>query len=270
MLHRDCPGDQESSISEGTAREHLGDTATEVAGTTSTQLPMVAGVEVNQDQQGRYNLNALHKASGLGNSKIPSRWLVNDSTKELIAELSQSTNSGFGVVEVIRGGSSPGVYAHQSLAVSYAGWISPKFQLSVNQAFIDLKIYSQPQLPQRMSEALRLAADQAEQIERLQVSEDALHRIAATSGNLTVTDAAKNLQIKPKIFFDWLSKKNWTYKRLGARNWTAYQLKLDQGLLAHKVNVIEHTHGSQILVQQVLVTPKGLAKLAKELGKRHE
>ncbi|CDH18886.1 conserved hypothetical protein [Xenorhabdus bovienii str. kraussei Quebec] len=43
------------------------------------------------------------------------------------------------VVDSAHGGASPGTYAHELIAVSYAGWIRPDFQLDVNQAFIDFK-----------------------------------------------------------------------------------------------------------------------------------
>lgn len=43
--------------------------------TNSTSLPVIAGVEITTDAEGRFNLNALHKASGLGSAKKPSNWL---------------------------------------------------------------------------------------------------------------------------------------------------------------------------------------------------
>ncbi|MEI8661018.1 KilA-N domain-containing protein, partial [Xenorhabdus bovienii] len=68
--------------------------------------------------------------------------------KELIAELDAKLlknnqtaylQSGQKVVDINNGGTSPGTYAHELIAVSYAGWIRPDFQLDVNQAFIDFK-----------------------------------------------------------------------------------------------------------------------------------
>ncbi|SFO09993.1 KilA-N domain-containing protein [Xenorhabdus japonica] len=111
-------------------------------------LPVVVGVEIPLDEFGRYNLNALHKASKEGEHKRPSKWLETKQARELIRELevkllknNQSPNSGLGrkVINVARGGTSPGTYAHELIAVSYAGWIRPDFQLDVNQAFIDFK-----------------------------------------------------------------------------------------------------------------------------------
>lgn len=112
------------------------------------ELPVVVGVEIPLDEHGRYNMNTLHKSSGEGEHKRPSKWLATKQAKELIAELEakllknfQSPNSGFAqkVVDVVHGGLNPGTYAHELIAISYAGWIRPDFQLDVNQAFIDYR-----------------------------------------------------------------------------------------------------------------------------------
>lgn len=109
------------------------------------QAPMIAGVEITTDAQGRFNLNALHKASAEGKHKAPNKWLDTLQAKELIAELEgQTPNSGFGVLNVIRGGNAPGTFAAEELAVSYAGWISASFQLEVNRTFI---AYRKGELP---------------------------------------------------------------------------------------------------------------------------
>ncbi|WP_290608454.1 KilA-N domain-containing protein [Arsenophonus sp. ENCA] len=111
-------------------------------------FPIIAGVEIHTDENGRFNLNALHKASGEGEHKRPSKWLATIQAKELIAELeanllknNQSPNSGSAhkVLNTVNGGSSPGTFAHELLAIEYAGWISPKFRLMVNQIFIDYR-----------------------------------------------------------------------------------------------------------------------------------
>jgi hypothetical protein len=41
-----------------------------------------------------------------------------------------------------------------------------------------------------------------------------------------------------------------------------YQGKIQQGLLIHKVTTVETSDGREKTVEQVLVSPKGLAKLA--------
>jgi hypothetical protein len=96
----------------------------------------IAGVEVTADSEGRYNLNALHRASRGGPDKAPSQWLRNKQTAELVAELEKETMQ-ISIVSIE--GRNGGTFANELLAVSYAGWISPAFQLKVNQAFLDAK-----------------------------------------------------------------------------------------------------------------------------------
>jgi len=97
----------------------------------------VANTVIPLDEEQRINLNALHKASGVGKSKQPSNWLRLQATKELEAELLKS--SDLRSLINLSTGRSGGTFAHQLLAISYAGWISPAFQLQVNQVFLDTK-----------------------------------------------------------------------------------------------------------------------------------
>lgn len=112
------------------------------------ELPVVVGVEIPLDEHGRYNLNTLHKASGEGANKEPNRWLRTKHAQELIAELDrkslkmfQTPNLAAGQksLDVVVGGSNPGTYANELIAVSYAGWLRVDFQLDVNQAFINYR-----------------------------------------------------------------------------------------------------------------------------------
>ncbi|MDC9623916.1 KilA-N domain-containing protein [Xenorhabdus sp. XENO-7] len=154
----------------------------------NNNLPVIAGVEITTDSEGRFNLNALHKASGEGASKTPSQWLRFSQAKELIAELesnllknSQSVNShsGHKVVNVVNGGAIPGTFAHELIAVSYAGWISPSFQLQVNQTFIDYrsgKLVDQPQLSE-MEMIAAIASNAARNEKRISAVEQDVEQI---------------------------------------------------------------------------------------------
>lgn len=93
----------------------------------------------------------------------------------------------------------------------------------------------------------------------------ALERIAKSDGAMCVTDAAKQLQIRPKDLFDFLNENKWIYRRLGSP-WIGYQDKIQQGLIEHKVTTITRTDGINEIKTQVRITPKGLAKLAKLLN----
>ncbi|MCL7941235.1 KilA-N domain-containing protein [Halomonas sp. ATCH28] len=131
---------------------------------TASVHPVIAGHEITTDERGRFNLNAIHRAGGGEGRKRPSMWIQNQQTKELIQELeAQSRNSCFGNADgqgqdknpglaplnTIRGGAYAGTYAHELLAISYAGWISPKFQLQVNQVFLDYRMGRLQQLEQK-------------------------------------------------------------------------------------------------------------------------
>jgi hypothetical protein len=110
--------------------------------TINSNCPVIAGISITTDKEGRYNLNALHKASGGEKKNNPSYWLSLQGTQELILELEQQLSDAeisVSVVQSIKGGLNQGTFAHELLAVSYAGWISPKFQLMVNQVFLDYK-----------------------------------------------------------------------------------------------------------------------------------
>lgn len=100
------------------------------------QLPVIAGVEITTDAAGRFNLNALHKASGLGANKAPAQWLRTQTAKSLIAELEKETVQ---ICIVSDEGRNGGTFAHELLAIEYAGWISPSFRLQVNQTFLDFR-----------------------------------------------------------------------------------------------------------------------------------
>ena len=104
-----------------------------------TNQLIIANTPIPVDADNRINLNALHRASGLGESKEPNKWLKLKSTKELVIELEATEGSCGRTINSIKGGNAPGTFAHQLLAISYAGWISPAFQLQVNQVFLHSK-----------------------------------------------------------------------------------------------------------------------------------
>jgi prophage antirepressor-like protein len=128
-------------------------------------------------------------------------------------------------------------------------------------------------IPKTLPDALRLAADLAEQKEKAEAElaiaapkAQALDRIAGADGLMCVTNAAKTLGVRPKALFSWLQAHQWIYRRPGASGYTAYQHRIQCGLLEHKVTAVERPDGSEKIVERVLVTPKGLARLAHMFG----
>ena len=114
------------------------------------------------------------------------------------------------------------------------------------------------------AEQERLALEH--QLQRMQPDVQALERIAKAEGSLCVTDAAKQLQIQPKKLFGFLFANEWIFKRTGTSAWAGYQDKLRQGLIEHKIEVIQRIDGTDKLVTQVRITAKGMARLAKMLS----
>lgn len=95
-----------------------------------------------------YSLNDLHVASGSENRHKPSLFMSNQQTKDLIAEIDNSSDAGFPAsVKIVRGGRNPelqGTWVCEELVLSYAMWISPKFHLIVLRAFLAMH-RNQPQ-----------------------------------------------------------------------------------------------------------------------------
>lgn len=118
-------------------------------------------------------------------------------------------------------------------------------------------------LPQTMSEALQLAANQCKQIEAMKGDVAALDQIANADGSYCVTDAAKNLGMRPKDLFQWLNSNGWIYKRAGCSHWLGYQTHCNRGDIEHKTTTVLRVDGSEKITEQVRITAQGLTKLAK-------
>lgn len=101
--------------------------------------PLVIGnFSIRQDEDGRYCLNDLHKASGGAEKHKPTRFVRNQQTQELIAEIDSENNQRPNMVFAIKtlhGGVNSGTYVVKELVYSYAMWISAKFHLTVIRAY---------------------------------------------------------------------------------------------------------------------------------------
>ena len=108
--------------------------------------PLVIGeFSIRQDEDGRYCLNDLHKASGGLEKHKPTRFIRNQQTQELVAEIEQGSDMSLGenkqrpnlvfAVKTFHGGTNQGTYVVKELVYSYAMWISAKFHLVVIRAY---------------------------------------------------------------------------------------------------------------------------------------
>lgn len=182
------------------------------------------------------------------------------------------------MVEKPATGGRPGLVYHVSKRDSYVvvAQMSPEFTARLVDRWQELEDQqaARPAIPQTLPEALRLAADLAEQCGALRVvvaeqqpKVEALARIADSSGTLCLTDAAKHLGLQRKWLLGWMRDNRWIYRRKGSARWLAYAPRLSAGLLEHKVTVIGlDDEQRDRLASQVRVTPKGLTVLAQKLG----
>jgi len=122
----------------------------------------IGDIAIRQTTANQYCINDLHKAAGALSKDQPSKFLLLDSTKELVDEINKDRNLVLEqnqAVKVINGGSQQGTYVAKELVYAYAMWISPKFSLQVIRAY-DALVMSQPTTQTYQLE--HLAALQAE------------------------------------------------------------------------------------------------------------
>ena len=122
------------------------------------------------------------------------------------------------------------------------------------------------QVPQSFGDALRLAADQSEQIEAMRPKVEAMDLMEASEGSQTPRIAAKVFDAAERKFFRWLHAHNWTYKQ--GKTWLGYSDKIKLGYLEHEpfTYTVPET-GEEKTKVQLKITPKGMARLAQIFAK---
>ncbi|GEL75453.1 phage antirepressor KilAC domain-containing protein [Myxococcus virescens] len=178
-------------------------------------------VVVNQDSNGRYCLNDLHRAavaSGINaRTKEPGKFLSSPQIVALVHELTATLGDtqilGIAPVESIRGGPNQGTYVCRTLVFRYAAWVSAAFELKVYKVFEDYVdgrlVPTTPSfpVPKSLAEALRLAADLADKVEakdRQLVAQkpavEFLDRFVEAKSTKGLREVAKVLGLKEKDF----------------------------------------------------------------------
>lgn len=164
----------------------------------------IANVTIRRDHSGRFCLNDLHRSSGGAAKHRPGYWLENQHTKELIAEIEIAG------IPAIQSKQGLGTFVCKELVYSYAMWVRPSFQLQVIRTFdaIESGKHAELQVPKTLPEALRLAADLADQvaeqnelIERQRPAVEFAHAIKNLSDAISLGDMAKLLGTGRTRFF---------------------------------------------------------------------
>ena len=245
----------------------------------TTQLPVIAGVTIYTDTEGRFNLNALHHASGGNPNNAPAQWLRLKSTEVLKNELIDSRNYAdlHSLPIVKKEGCQGGTFADKLLAISYAGWISPSFQLKVNQVFADYQSGKLQTVPEDDNDLLakavlvaqrqiddknRLIHQQQQQIQQDQPKVAFYEQMAATHQEVSVREAAKMLGTGENRLFYFLRENGYLINHGKDRN-QPYQRYIDQGFFTLRANTYKHPTEGDTLYTKTLITGKGLVRIAK-------
>ena len=128
-----------------------------------------------------------------------------------------------------------------------------------------------PAIPQTLPEALRLAADLAEQKAKADAAlaiaapkVEGFDRIANATGLLSLRETATTLKVPERKFIAWMQRHDWLYRRPGKGTLLGYAERLKEGYLEHKAVTIHNDRtGEDEIREQVRVTPLGLTVLAK-------
>ena len=129
-------------------------------------------------------------------------------------------------------------------------------------------------VPQTLAQALRLAADQADEIERHQEQiaiaapkVAALELISASPGTRTITQAAKEFGMKRADLTEWMRASGWIYRQNGS--WVAYDRFIKNGCLEYKEGGYTYgDDGHEGFRPYCHIKAKGFARLAEELNRK--
>lgn len=98
---------------------------------------IVNGVSVRVDSEGRYNLNDLHAAAVLKgeatDNQRPSQFMRSKQVRKFVQTLSAVQKCT--AVDSVNGGPTHGVWGMELVAIRYAAWLSPEFEIRVYETF---------------------------------------------------------------------------------------------------------------------------------------
>ena len=150
------------------------------------------------------------------------------------------------------------------LAMGFTGKKALKFKMQYIEAFNQMESHIKTggfKVPSTMAEALRLAADQQEQIEAMKPKALFADSVSASHTTILVGDLAKILKgnginIGARRLFQWMRDNGYLIKRKGADYNSPTQKSMNLGLF--KIKESSHVNGDGVTV--VTKTPKVTGK----------
>lgn len=91
---------------------------------------------------------------------------------------------------------------------------------------------------------------------------EAALKLMEAAGGVSLTEAAKTLKTDRVDLIARLEREGWIYRSSRSGAWLGYKQREDAGLLLHRNVRRPQPDGPDKIFTQVLITPKGLARLA--------
>lgn len=212
-------------------------------------------------------INATEMAKVFG--KRPVDYLKTQSASELVNAISKVKNVTLDdIVTVIHGGSNNGTWMEETVALDFAQWLSVDFKLWCLGRIKEILTKQQLELPKTFSEALMLAAKQAEKLELQEAKlkeqrPDVLFSksVKRNGSDCLVGELAKiicqnGVVVGQNRLFEWLRDSGYLMKEGRQKNIPKQQY-IESGLFRIAKGEIETKRGNIIITSTTMVTPKG-------------
>lgn len=214
-------------------------------------------------------INATQMAKPFG--KLVSNFTKTEQTQAFIQTLcNQYSLKNSDVIQVVNGGNSPGTWMNRKLALKFASWLNPEFELWVYDRIEEILttgssgvnedaiIGKALQILQKRNDAL--AAENARLLPRSQFVE----KVFEADDLISMSQAAKllNLPLGRNKLLKNLREKGVLFKSSNEPK----QDLVNKGYFSVKECLIETGSGKAMIKMQTLVTQKGLGYLAKLYG----
>ncbi|MCW8311443.1 phage antirepressor KilAC domain-containing protein [Sphingobacterium sp. InxBP1] len=192
------------------------------------QLTKLFSYEGNQvtfkNDQGVAYVNATQMAKHFG--KRPIDWLKYDNSKQYLDELSKVRNITLtDLVVVTKGGSNPGTWMHEDVALEFSRWLSPAFSIWCNDRIKELLSVGMTATPAAMEDML--------------ANPDLIIQMATQLKDLRLQNAQKDHQLATaKQYFDRVRPKELYYDDVLSSSSliTTNQIAQELGVSAKRLN----------------------------------
>lgn len=132
---------------------------------------------------------------------------------------------------------------------------------------VAINVRNLPQLQTIALQLIEVNKEQSEQIAAMTPKVEAMALLEASEGSVGPRLASKMLDVPERKFTAWLQANHWAFRQNGVGPLQAYVDKRNAGYLEHRPHTYrDHGSGEDKTIAQLMITPKGLAKIAQKLS----